>query len=86
MVTIQEYTSKNVRDYIKFGSYPQTVKGIVRPIEWQVLDVQDNKALLISKFGLDVQPYNNTKAKVTWDTCSLRSWLNKDFLNMLIQE
>ena len=57
MVTIQEYTSKNVGDYIKFGSYPQTVKGIVRPIEWQVLLKEENKMLIISRYGLDTRRF-----------------------------
>lgn len=38
-----------------------------------------NKALLISRYGLDAQPYNKYNASVTWETCTLRTWLNGRF-------
>ena len=50
-------------------------------IEWVVLDVQDGKALLLSKYGLEAKPYNTEYTDVTWETCTLRAWLNSDFLN-----
>ena len=34
-----------------------------------------------SKHALDCKPYNTKKASVTWDTCTLRSWLNNEFIN-----
>lgn len=70
-----------LRDIIPFGQYPQTAKGNDKtPIEWIVLDIQDGKALLISRYGLDCQPYHKSKKSITWEKCSLRTWLNKDFL------
>ena len=69
-------------DVVTFGSYPQTQSGTDNtPIEWQVLDIQDGKALLISKYALDCQPYNVSGMDMTWETCSLRTWLNETFLN-----
>ncbi len=52
-------------------------------IEWQVLNVDEasGMALLISRFGLDVQPYHKDSSDVTWETSSLREWLNDQFLN-----
>lgn len=71
-----------VGDYLTFGVYPQTKEGTDRtPIEWLVLDVQDTKAFLISRYALDTQPYNTVFTNVTWETCSLRSWLNNSFYN-----
>ena len=68
-------------DIVTFGRYPQTAEGTDEtPIEWIVLDVQDGKALVISKYGLDKVPYNSEKGNVTWEVCSLRTWLNNDFL------
>lgn len=67
-------------DTITFGRYPQDFEGTIEPIEWIVLDKQDDKVLIISKFGLDAKPYNDVWTDVTWETCSLRSWLNKDFI------
>ena len=73
-----------VGDYITYGTYPQTAAGNdSTPIEWLVLeyDEKNNKALLISRYGLDCQPYNSRYISVTWETCSLRTWLNGTFLN-----
>ena len=67
--------------YVTFGTYPQGAIGEVEPIEWLVLDVQDGKALLISRYGLDTQLYNKQWSDITWEQCTLRSWLNSDFIN-----
>ena len=40
-----------------------------------------NKALLISQYGLDAQPYNESETNVTWEKCSLRAWLNDVFFS-----
>ncbi|MBQ3681707.1 MAG: hypothetical protein II922_01320 [Succinimonas sp.] len=66
---------------IAFGRYPQTESSEVKPIEWWVLDVKDNKALLLSWKGLDSVPYNTEYKAVTWKTSSIRQWLNTDFYN-----
>ena len=66
---------------IKFGSYPQTADGAVQPIEWLVLEVKEGKALLLSKYGLNVKPFNIKYKRITWEECSLRKWLNEDFYN-----
>ena len=68
-------------DIVTFGHYPQTAKGNDNtPIQWIVLEIRNGKAMLISKYGLDCQPYHKTKKKINWEKCSLRAWLNKDFL------
>jgi len=71
-----------VGNTVTFGAYPQQLfRNGDRPIEWQVLAREGDKALLFSIYGLDNQPYNETKKNVTWETCTLRTWLNEDFLN-----
>ena len=62
---------------VTMGHYPKASDSIT----WQVLDVQGDKALLIAQKGLDVQPYNTKYGSVTWETSSLRDWLNTTFLN-----
>ncbi len=69
----------SVGDIVKFGGYPQS--GKMDEIEWQVLDVSDGKALLISRYCLDSKPYNEEYEDVTWETCTLRKWLNNDFMD-----
>ncbi len=71
-----------VGNYVEFGTYPQTASGTdSTPIEWLVLARDGNKALLISRYGLDAQPYNKKKTNVTWEECTLRTWLNGTFMN-----
>jgi len=54
---------------IKFGKY-----------NWRVLDVRDGKALLITENIIERRPYNMKSTKVTWETCTLREYLNGKFL------
>ena len=69
-----------VGNYVSFGTYPQTKAGNdATPIEWLVLARDGDKALLISRYGLDAQPYDYTS--FTWETCTLRTWLNSTFYN-----
>ena len=69
-------------DVIGFGHYEQDNKknNGAELIEWIVLDVRGSQALLISRYALDTQPYHRESASVTWETCSLRRWLNSSFL------
>ena len=72
----------NVGQIVTFGRYEQdnnTGNG-KESIEWLVLDVRDGKALLISRYALDCRPYDKSNTSATWETCSLRSWLNGTFL------
>lgn len=60
------------------------------PIEWNVLESSGGYAgssiqvLLITKYCIDVRPYGD--GAVTWETSSLRQWLNNDFLNTAFTE
>lgn len=69
-----------VGDTIQFGSYPQG-SSKKEPIDWLVLDVEDDKVLVISCEALDSQKYHSQHTNVTWATCSLRQWLNDAFYN-----
>ena len=56
------------------------------PIKWRVLAKDGNKALVISEKVLDCESYDKRYKKeilttATWETCSLREWLNGSFLN-----
>lgn len=70
-------------DKLEFGTYPQTERGEDCCIDWIVLKVYEASgiALLISKDGLDAVPYNEENKDVPWGDCSLRRWLNNEFLN-----
>lgn len=73
----------DVGSKVFFGRYEQdndTSNG-KEDIEWIVLAKEDGRILVISKFGLDYQPFNTKRVDVTWDTCTLRRWLNGTFIN-----
>lgn len=62
-----------INETIEFGHYNQ------RAIQWYVLDkdTSNHRTLLIAKDVLDEKPYNYISSlNVTWDDCTIRSWLN----------
>ena len=68
--------------YLVFGSYPQTNTGKDdTSIEWLILESDGETALLISRYALDCKPYNEKYEDATWETCTLRGWLNNEFYN-----
>lgn len=66
-------------DCIWFGNYWQSNEEAKEPIKWRVLSVDGNDAFLLADQGLDCQSYNAESETVTWETCSLRKWLNDVF-------
>ncbi len=82
--TLSEFTgASNAEGYVTFGSYEQDGDSSngAEPIEWEVLSEDENGTLLISRYVLDAQPYHTSGQDVTWETSSLRQWLNNDFYN-----
>jgi hypothetical protein len=59
-----------VGDKIQFGSY-----------EWQGLEIQNNKALIITEYIIEQRPYHDAYKDITWADCSLRKYLNGEFYN-----
>lgn len=78
-----KFANAAVGDIIKFGTYEQDCdsKNGKEEIEWLVLDKVEGRILVISKHSLDAKPYNDVKKEVTWETCTLRKWLNETFYN-----
>ena len=75
-------------DCIYFGNYWQNdtngdgkadQSDAKQPIKWRVLSVDGDDAFLLADQNLDCQPYNEKNTNVTWETCTLRQWLNHDF-------
>ena len=81
--SLSELSDVQVGSIITFGKYEQdnnTSNG-KEDIEWLVLTKEGDRTLLISRYALECQPYNSLKADVTWETSSLRTWLNENFLD-----
>lgn len=53
---------------IHFGKY-----------DWLVLEKQKDKMLILSEKILEKRSYHNVEMKVTWETSSIRNYLNNEF-------
>ena len=64
-----------VGDKISFGQYI-----------WRILDVKEDRALLITEEIIDQREYHNRKEAVTWANSEIRSYLNSAFLDRFCDE
>lgn len=80
-----ELSGISVGDIVTFGHYEQDndLANGPEPIEWIVLDYDEtnHKVLLLSRYGLDTKPFNTGPTSTTWERCTLRSWMNNEFMN-----
>ena len=74
---------RNAGEIVTLGRYEQdgNAGNGPEPIEWIILEMREGRCLLISRYALDAMPYHTVSADITWEQCSLRSWLNSDFLD-----
>lgn len=59
----------NIGNIIPFGNY-----------NWLILDVQMDKVLILTEKIIEERKYNEDTRDVTWETCTLRKYLNNKFL------
>lgn len=57
-----------VGDKVVFGSY-----------DWRVLDIKNDRALIITECIIEQRPYHEAYIDTTWADCSLRKYLNGEF-------
>ena len=83
-----EIKRQQIRDtqegkYFTLGRYEQDNKPGTgpEPIQWMVLDREGDRVLVISRYVLDCVRYDEEYRRVTWETCTLRAWLNGEFLD-----
>jgi ankyrin repeat protein len=60
---------------IAFGNY-----------KWRILDVQGGRALILTEDIIEKRRYNEKDEFVTWKTCTLRKYLNGEFLQKFTSE
>ncbi len=60
----------NIGNTIRFGDY-----------EWKVLDIKENKVLLITDQIIEQRDYHDKKEAVTWEQSEIRNYLNTSFLD-----
>ena len=83
------YRVAEKEDIVSFGHFEQDndPSNGPEPIRWIVLDKMDGQLLLMSASCLKGMAYNTaTFTPVTWETSSLRAWLNGDFLSSAFTE
>ena len=89
MIVTWKLQNCEVGEYITFGEYEQdgdTSNG-KEAIEWLVLEKQDDKILVVSKYVLDSKAFHGSdEENITWENCDLRRWLNIDFVNSAFSE
>ena len=49
---------------------------VCEPLLWRVLEVRDGTALLLSHAAVECEPFQEDLRDVSWENCTLRSWLN----------
>ena len=78
----------SVGGVISFGHFEQDGNEDNGPeeIEWIVLNMDGEYATLISKYVLDAKAFNDERITVTWESCTLRQWLNNGFFNKAFTE
>ncbi len=59
----------NIGDIITFGNYP-----------WKVLDIKEDKMLMITDQIIEQRDYHDRKEPVTWEQSEIRHYLNNRFL------
>ena len=67
--------SVSVGAIVQFGDY-----------EWRVLDMQDDRVLIITEYVISQQPFHHTEEPITWETSDIRRYLNSDFFDRFSQQ
>ena len=68
----EEVIASRSADSMDFGGYT-----------WLILEERDGKTLLLLRDALDPQPYNEALTASSWESCTLRVYLNEIFYNSI---
>lgn len=67
-------------EQVQFGRFVEDDNGNEpEEVYWDVVSIEDNRAMLIAALGLEFKKYNKGDNEATWENCSLRKWLNEKF-------
>ena len=66
---VLDLASAMIGEIVRFG-----------PHDWRVMDVQGSRALIMTDLVVGASWYNSMET-VTWETSSIRAWLNNEFLD-----
>ena len=85
----EEIKPYSVGSVVLYGEYEQDndLTNGAEPIEWIVLDKNEaGNCLLISKYALDAEAYNEQSTDITWEHSTIRNWLNSEFYDTAFSE
>ena len=70
-------------DVVLLGAYEQDGKEAngAEHIAWEVLEIKDNRLLLLSVFVLDTKEFHNASSDIEWKNSMVKDWLEKDFFD-----
>lgn len=79
---VTQAAAVEVGDHFYFGTFEQDVFSVdgEEPIIWRVLDVDGDRVLALSEFGLYTHKYHRNNNKTAWGDTDVRDWLNTTFL------
>lgn len=66
-----------VGDIVTLGKYNHA--NSVQEIEWYVLQKENNKVLLVSKYMLDAMPFHSKEVDLQWEDSDLYTWMQNTF-------
>lgn len=74
-------TRPEVGDIVVIGSYEQdnVLDNGTEPLEWIVLEVQEDKAWLMTKYCIDQVIFYPERVPMYWGKSDLRAWMNGEF-------
>ena len=80
------YAAETEYQIFSLGKYEQNGRLSDGPetMEWIILDTQGTKLLFLSRYAIDIRPFNESGEACTWETSSIRAWLNGEFLETVI--
>jgi hypothetical protein len=66
---------------VEFGRYFIKDETERESMRWSVLSVEYDRVLLITEKCIEIKWYHCEYAETDWEHCSLREWLNHDFMH-----
>ena len=86
----EQIKNANIGDKIIFGRYEQNnnINDGMEPLEWILLekDYKHKTAILITTYLIDCQRFNGFNENVTWETCTLREFMNNNMYSLMFNE
>lgn len=83
------YAEAKVGETIKYGKYEQDndLTNGLEDIAWIVLKKENGRLMLTTEYALEAMAFDTSgNPDVTWETSTLRNWLNDDFMNIAFTE